>query len=427
MRFIALTTSRSYRTPLTVFLLPLLALACCCGESAPPPFAEGEGPRFEIVSGSTRKVCQLTGEHDGEIGQPTHNRTQSRYKVWGVDLGGTFEHRDKLWIVFGDTFATDAWPPTSNPEATSGPGNPLAGDSIAFTTDTDPTDCISLDYVTRPDGTFYAPDLEEDGRFVQLDGISAGSSMYVWQTSDEAGSILTKTESDGRSPRVIYRFSESKFRHLTATVTQDTTIPGLEELGGTEWVLIFGNGAWHETDPYLAVVPFAQIEDRGALRFFAGREGEVPRWTAEESEAAPIFDTATNPEGILPTEGCVGSVDVHYSPTAEAWIALYDCGLLLLEMQTAAQPWGPWSGAVKVFSPDEGGWCHFIHAPPEFSCDSGDPNPGRPDEPGGLYAPHVFERYTTGTRDDLTLYFIISTWNPYNTFVLSTQLSRSSS
>lgn len=398
----------------------------CCGESSPPPpsIEPGQGPRFAVVAGSTRKICQLTGEFDDELGTPTQNRTQSRYKIWGLDLGGTLEHRGKLWILFGDTFASDAWPPTSHPRATSGKRNPLAGDSIAFSTDTNPTDCVALDFVSWPDGTFYAPDLENDGRFVQLDGISAGRSMYVWQTSDEAGSVLTKAEPDGRSPRIIYRFSKSKFRHLSAVVAK-RAIPGLARASDDDWVLIFGNGAWHETDPYLAVAPLSQLEDRNALRFFAGIAEGTPRWTSSEDEATPIFDTMSNPERLLPTDGCVGSVDVHYSPLAEAWIALYDCGLLLLQVQTAAEPWGPWSGATKVFEPQDGGWCQFIHAPPGYPCQPSQPNPGRPDEPGGLYAPHVFERYTTGSRDELTLYFLVSTWNPYNTFVMSTQLRRS--
>ena len=403
-------------------LISTLGPGCLCSPTPPASLPAGQGPHFHVVAGATRKVCQLTGEHDGELDQPTHNRTQSRYKVWGTDLGGTFEHHSKLWFVFGDTLANGAWPPTTNPEASSGPGNPLAGDSIAFSTDTDPTDCVSIDFVTHPDGTFYAPDIDRNPAYVQLDGISGGEHMYVWQSA--SGTALTKSSDDGHSFRKIYDFSKSRFIHLSADVMRAATIPGLEPVGETDWVVMMGNGEWHQTDPYLAVVPLAQLENRNALRFFAGFDGQVPRWSASEDDAAPVFDSESNPEHLL-AEGCVGTVDLHYSEVAEAWLGLYDCGLLRLEVRSAEYPWGPWSEAERVFTPDEGGWCHFIHAPPGWPCEAGLPNPGRPGEPGGLYSPHFIERYTSGTRDDLTLYYIVSTWNPYNTFIMTTRLRRS--
>ena len=49
-------------------------------------------PRLQLVSGSTRKVCQLTEEHDRERGQPAVNPTESRFRLVGTDLGSSFEH-----------------------------------------------------------------------------------------------------------------------------------------------------------------------------------------------------------------------------------------------------------------------------------------------------------------------------------------------
>jgi hypothetical protein len=57
-----------------------------------------------IVDQSTvRKVCQLTGEWDRELGRPAFNTTLSRFGLNGTDLGYSFEHNGRLCFLFGDT------------------------------------------------------------------------------------------------------------------------------------------------------------------------------------------------------------------------------------------------------------------------------------------------------------------------------------
>jgi hypothetical protein len=58
---------------------------------------------------STAKICQLTGVEDRERpGKPTGQLLGGDGAgVTGSDLGYPFEHRDRLYFLFGDTRETD--------------------------------------------------------------------------------------------------------------------------------------------------------------------------------------------------------------------------------------------------------------------------------------------------------------------------------
>lgn len=68
--------------------------------------------RLSVDQQSVTKVCQLTGEWDRERGTPAYNWTESRFALFGTDLGSSFEHGGRLWFLFGDT-----WPTPVNPAA----------------------------------------------------------------------------------------------------------------------------------------------------------------------------------------------------------------------------------------------------------------------------------------------------------------------
>ena len=135
-------------------------------------------PRISIVAGSVRKVCQLTGECDRERKVPTLNRTQTRFQLFGTDLGSSFEHQGRLWFLFGDT-----WPwPAGKPVTDS--------DSVASTTATEPEREILLEFVSSG-GVYRSPQLFENrthlstGAFeVPIAGFSVAGQMYVFHSTD---------------------------------------------------------------------------------------------------------------------------------------------------------------------------------------------------------------------------------------------------
>ena len=77
----------------------------------------------------------------------------------------------------------------------------------------------------------------------------------------------------------------------------------------------------------------------------------------------------------------------------------------------------------------DGGYCGLFHRTADFAAAAGIDCPrnvaveGRAD-PGSAYAPPVIERYTTGTRDRVRLYFTMSTWHSYNVLLMTTEFER---
>ncbi len=123
----------------------VLALIALLGVDGPSSLTV-EAPEVRYVPGSSRKICQLTGETDRERGEPTINRTGSRFGLVGTDLGTSFEHDGKLYFFFGDTIRARNG---RGREEEGGPREGRGNDSVAFTGDFNPEDCRSTLRIER--------------------------------------------------------------------------------------------------------------------------------------------------------------------------------------------------------------------------------------------------------------------------------------
>lgn len=395
------------------------------------PAAEGSGfaaggtspPRVVRAAGSTRKLCQLTGEVDRQQSQTTSTRTQTAFGLVGTDLGASFEHRGHIYFLFGD----------SHPSREGNPFRPVDGDSIGYrglaVHDPDqsmPADCSGLHLITAPDGHYLAPRVPQVslGSFeVPTGGFSSGASMYVFFATDSTPeqvmqrTVLARSDDDGRTFSYLYDVSRGKFINVAPVVVRNAAIPGLPEASG-RGVLLWASGKYRESDPYLAWVPLAAVETPSAWRYFAGIDPNTrrPRWSEHEADAVPLF-----------SHPCIGELSVGWNAVLGVWMMLYNCienprGIVF---RVAAEPWGPWSAAGVLFDPwADNGYCHFIHTSWEFAtCDSVH-DPGRENEWGGEYGPYLINQYTTGTPGRSTIYFVMSTWNPYRTVLMQSVLER---
>jgi hypothetical protein len=114
---------------------------------------------------------------------------------------------------------------------------------------------------------------------------------------------------------------------------------------------------------------------------------------------------------------CVGELSSRYDKTLSLWVATYNCGAQI-ELRVARQPWGPWSAAQVPFRASDGN-CQFIY---QSDCPAlSDPN--RTDKSGGPYGPYLLSSHSTGDATSATLYFVMSTWNPYNTMLMRTTVT----
>jgi Domain of unknown function (DUF4185) len=97
-----------------------------------------------------------------------------------------------------------------------------------------------------------------------------------------------------------------------------------------------------------------------------------------------------------------------------------------INARVAAEPWGPRSDPVLIFDPGWPGigYGHFMHVK---GAPDGLSDPGREGESGGEYGPYLICRFTKATSGEDTkqsrVYFVMSTWNPYNTVLMAATIS----
>jgi hypothetical protein len=194
-------------------------------------------------------------------------------------------------------------------------------------------------------------------------------------------------------------------------------------------VLFFGTGLYRESrNVFLAVFELVDIR-RGEHEWFAGRSvvSSSAQWSRVEEEARPVFDH----DGAA----CMGELSVTWNRYLGKWLMLYNCnqprGILF---RVAAQPWGPWSEPGVLFDPRaDHGYCVFMHdSRPERHCPPGSPNPSDnlvsrdrgAGSYGGEYGPYVIDAFTRGdtAKRATTVYFTLSTWNPYEVVLMKAGL-----
>ncbi len=377
--------------------------------------------RLIYITGSTKKICQLTGECDRGRGQFTTSRTESRFGLVGTDLGSSFEHDGRLYFLFGDTVAIN-----------HNPFRPPAGDSIAWTRDTDPERCLRLEFLTAPDGGYLSPSVQPHislGPFeVPLAGFSAHGKMYVFFSTDWNGSadnalmgrsVLTWSSDGGQTPfHYLYDLSVLKaggrFINLSPVIMDNAVVGDLPDRDG-QGLLLWGSGTYRKSDPYLAYLPLRGVEDRGNLRYFAGIEAGTrrPLWSTDEADAMALFH---HPE--------IGEFSVIWNQSVGLWMMLYNAGNPRgINFRVAERPWGPWSPTAVLFDPwTDGGYCHFMHANWDNRVCDFVYDPGQEMTWAGEYGPYMISRFTQGDSRTTTIYFVMSTWNPYNTMLMKSSL-----
>lgn len=349
------------------------------------------------VPGSTKKIEQFVGDYDRHFNKATANKTGERYGVHATDLGVPFEHKGKTYVAFGDI------PPVSNDR-----------DPLAYTNDANPEDGISLEFVTNSDGKYRPieiPGVSQKGFEVPMEGVSWGDTMYIYHTTDVMGrSVVAKSTDDGYTFTKLYDLSSQKFINVSLVKTKSTE--EYPEPEGTDIQVMLGSGKYRQSDAFLAYQRGDQIEEK-SLQYFTGLENGLPVWSAEEAEALPLFN-----------QSCVGELSLSFNKFINKWILLYNCGEPRgINCRTADNPWGPWSDPFVIFNPHvDKGYCFFIHSNWEVEkCDNVH-DPGRENQWGGEYGPYQFENLATGNEYETTIYYTLSTWNPYTVVLMKSKL-----
>lgn len=141
------------------------------------------------------------------------------------------------------------------------------------------------------------------------------------------------------------------------------------------------------------------------------------------------------PEILFPAtsaEHCIGEFSITWNRPLRMWLMLYNCpgGI---EARVAPAPWGPMVGAGSAAEQGRGRRLSPGHdsgrlrKPPGLLAQPRT-RPNGKFVAGGFYAPYVLDRYTSGADPSRrsTIYWLLSTWNPYEVTVMRTTFEHNS-
>ena len=320
---------------------------------------------------SVEQVAQLTG-------QPSLNDTGA-VAVYGTDLGSMFVHGDdRLYFLFGDTFGAPGHPTTSGD---------WRSNTMAWSTDLDPRDGVRFDgWIV--DGAGRARALVEgdhapndgSGEVTKIPtcGWSDFGRMYVWLMSvrrwgdpgrwDVNFAELATSDDDGETwVRTGVQWPSTSNFIQVATV----------EHGLQRWFLGIPAGRFGGVK--VARVDPGAVLDRGAYEYWAHGA-----WVALESAAAEVVP------------GPVGELSVVWNRYVNRWLMTYlNESAGRIELRQATDPAGPWSEPFELAS-----------------------SVGYPGLYGAFLSPWLVEDYGR------VVYFVMSQWGPYNTFLMKATLER---
>ncbi len=354
--------------------------------------AGAEPGRLVSIEGSTKKVCQLTGDLDRQRQIPTLSQTGKNFGVTATDLGSSFEHKGRLHFLFGDTW-----------------GRPGSRDVLGWTSSDQP-DEIRLEFHRMGDGNWApiaVPGLSLGAFEIPSYGVSVNGRIYVALTTDHSPrktmgrSVLAASDDDGKTFARLYDLSDDKFINVAFWKTHD-------------WLYMFGSGDYRQSSVCLARVKPETLPQRSEFEYFVGmrNEEQVP-WSPREADAVPLF-----------RHNVVGEFSVAYCEPVDCYVMLYNSTKPRgITMRSAPTPWGPWSEGTVIFNPwRDQGYGHFMHFP-GMRSKTGKPlhDPRRALKPGGEYGPYIISRFTTGTADRCSVFYTMSTWNPYQVAVMKSE------
>lgn len=346
---------------------------------------EETDPKYSrLVISNLQVVSRVTGKDDnGHDGLPAvkytlNNNTHSRFNVGGTDLGIVWEISAGYYgLFFGDTFGSDFNPNFNAP----GPnGGSWRSNVLLFSDDTTLEDGLTITGAATDQWgnarqiVYSAHNTSGNGDYTSIptSAVHANGKDYVhyfniktwdgWVTNYSG--MYRSTDGGGTWDRVtgISWGGESFFGQV-----------GFCNIGDG-YVYMVGTQSGRDSKPKLARVPESGIESQAQYEFWNGAE-----WIkGKEQEASVLIDDIA------------GELSVAYLPEYEKWVILYFNGPRYeITMRYADKITGPWSDAMTVAS--------------------------------GQQYPQLYGSFIhpLSAQEDGKLYFIMSMWLPYNTYLMS--------
>lgn len=439
-----------------------------------------EAQTLSVVGAST-KICQLTGDTDWQTGAPTAAQTNTNFGLLSVDLGFPVDSDPgPLYFLFGDAF-----PLSHPPGGTILPDDALG--FTTRTAVPDSKTCLDLQLVTSAPKTFAHPTVTpaiQQGTFnVPSGGVFLDGKLFAFFWTNHCAlpnlygpnptapqtlpppsarcAEIPLNNSLGRGvlasalPAKPAAFTQvappyaalfvpqmpSGFVYVSAAVPPVRILKN--HLQAPSEIPVFGVPRYRESIPYLALAPRQTFGAFMTWSFFAGMNNGAPQWITYQQ-----WETGQNASGQWappsgaqifppnpPSQQCVGEHSETWNAPLQMWLMLYTCGGREIEARVAPEPWGPWSKPTAILSAiaNPGLYCTlFMNAAgcPGSGLQNYWPLPNGGLIPGYLYAPFVMSRYTQdatqpGGPKQTTIYWLLSTFNPYQVTVMTSTLQLS--
>lgn len=335
-----------------------------------------------VLKGITdlEQVTQLTGKDSA-------NKTD-QYGVHGTDLGSIMHGDEATYFVFGDTFGE------REEGMTGGGGSFWRSNTMAVTTDKDPSDGITFDgMITDEIGLakelLPSPKVDFDEMTkIPTHGVSANGNLYLYYMS------VNHWGEPGRWDANYSSVARSSDRGNTWEMLDHLKWPGDSHfIQVSPYKVPSGDG----NDIYFWAVPSGRY---GGVKLMKVKEADIEKleayeyYTGSDDSGKPLWSNRLE-DAALVVDDTVGELSVIWNPYLERWIMAYlkeGGGVVMREGLT---PWGPWGEPVQLVS--------------------------AADYPG-LYAPFMSPQYME--NDGRTIYFALSLWDPYNVFWFKANLSK---
>jgi hypothetical protein len=168
-----------------------------------------------------------------------------------------------------------------------------------------------------------------------------------------------------------------------------------------------------QSDVYLAAFSLADV-DTGPASWFYYRGGN--QWTRNETEAAPLLSTNT-----------VSNLSATWNSALKRFVLMHTSSAGI-QARFSTAPWGPWSDGATVFSRNDAWGTKLLHHPGADQIvqslipiyDKNGVPIALPDgDTGTPYGPYLIGSPTVNADGSVTLYYLLSTWNPYQVFLMS--------
>lgn len=337
------------------------------------------GSAGAVTPTGTTKVSRVTGATPSGESLPNPNQTHTRYEVYGTDLGIVWDKGGgEVFLLFGDTFGV-GWC------GDGGCGGGWRSNVLARSSDAALADGLTFSTMIQ-DTPGHAKEIlpskkvnNDEMTVIPTAGVTVGSRHFIHYMSvnhwGDAGMWFTNyagiaySDDNGQS---WVKHPSARWQN-NASWTNPFQMGAFLKNGGFVYLYATPNGRFGNV--YLARVPEGSLLDINAYRYWDGNG-----WAVAQSAARPVVI------------GIAGELSVAYNAALGRFLMTYlNEHRQAVVLRDAGTPTGPWSGEKVLASASV------------FP---------------GLYNAFIHPWGNTGSE----LYFVMSQWTPYNTFLMRATL-----